>query len=199
VRRRVGVRPAARGIESERPAFASIASATGTPVASAEAHEASTPDLELSAEEQATWNGGDEAPGEVIPVEGTAPPSPFDPDWEGPDSGAPANTGEGAGGGGGGGGGTGGGGEPSGGGAGGPGKKPDRKECTPDMGHEACYACCEYNNEHVDGWECRKKKSAKAREPCWAKANDKLGECQRGCPPAVPPPPSPDRHLRVRP
>jgi hypothetical protein len=49
-----------------------------------------SPDLELAAEEQAMWNGDGEDPdGEVIEVEGE-----FDPNWEGPDQGAPANQGE---------------------------------------------------------------------------------------------------------
>ena len=87
----------------------------------------------------------------------------------------------GASGGGGNGGGGSGGGVVSGGG--GPGEQPKRKECGPEQGHEGCYACCYYNHDHVDGWECRRKRTAKSREACWAKAEEKLGNCQRGCPP----------------
>lgn len=139
----------------------------------------------LASEEQSIWNSDGEDPdGEVIEVEGEAP---FDPNWEGPDQGAPADQGEPSGGGGG----YGGSGEPSDGATGGPGDQPERKECTPDLGHEGCYACCMYNHEHVDGWECRRKKSKKAKARCWREASDTLGQCQRGCPPAVPPPPPP--------
>jgi hypothetical protein len=83
-------------------------------------HEA----IEMSTEEQAAWNDDGEAPGEVIEVEGE-----LNPNWEGPDQGAPANTypGEPSGGGGGGNGGAG----PGAGGGGGPGKQPIRKECGP--------------------------------------------------------------------
>jgi hypothetical protein len=136
-----------------------------------------TPDaVEMSAEEQATWNDDGEAPGEVIEVEGE-----LDPNWEGPDQGAPGNTypGEPSGGGGGGNGGAG----PGAGGGGGPGKQPIRKECGPDQGHEECYACCYYNHDHVDGWKCRRIKNDNKRRECWEKAAKTLGDCQRGCPP----------------
>jgi hypothetical protein len=96
---------------------------------------------------------------------------------------------------GGGGGGGGGGGERGGGGGGGdgggPGPKPDRKQCGPEMGERGCLDCCLYNNMHVDGWECNRKRTAKAREKCWQEANRELSRCQvetcnrHGIPPII--------------
>ena len=64
---------------------------------------------------------------------------------------------------------------------GGPGPKPDRKQCRPELGEEGCLACCYYNHDQVDGWECRKKgrRSKKAEEKCWREAAQELGRCQR--------------------
>ena len=67
---------------------------------------------------------------------------------------------------------------------GGPGNKPARKNCTdqgtcPDV--ESCKKCCFYNNDHVDGWECRRKKTPAAQERCWREANEKMGQCNRQC------------------
>ena len=41
--------------------------------------------------------------------------------------------------------------------------------------------CCFYNNNHVDGWECRRKKTNKAKEKCWREANEKMANCNRQC------------------
>jgi hypothetical protein len=67
---------------------------------------------------------------------------------------------------------------------GGPGDKPARKNCAdlgtyPDV--ESCKQCCFYNNDHVDGWECRRKKSRAAQEKCWREANEKMGKCNQQC------------------
>ena len=74
-----------------------------------------------------------------------------------------------------------------GGGHGGPGDKPARKNCAdlgtyPDV--ESCKQCCFYNNNHVDGWECHRKKTNKAnkaKEKCWREANEKMANCNRQC------------------
>lgn len=96
------------------------------------------------------------------------------------------------GGGGGGGGGVSPGPGPSGGGGGGgPGPKPNRKQCGPEMGEQGCLDCCYYNHDHVDGWECRKKKTPKAQEKCWQEAVNELSRCQvetcnrHGIPPII--------------
>ncbi len=69
-------------------------------------------------------------------------------------------------------------------GEGGPGPKPDRKVCT-DKGKfptvDACQDCCYYNMDHVDGWECRRKRTPAARERCWREANEKMAKCNRQC------------------
>ena len=140
-----------------------------------------SPDLELSSEEQATWNGGPEAPGEVIPVEGEAPPSPFDPDWEGPDSGAPVNQGEPSEGGAAGGGGGGGSGEPSGGPRPWPGPQPARKDCTEVEEPIECINCCEYNYFEVDGWKCNQLPWLEYMA-CWNAAMVVMAHCIHDCP-----------------
>ena len=105
-----------------------------------------SPDLQLAAEEQATWNGDGEDPdGEVIEVEGE-----LDPNWEGPDQGAPGNTNPGEPSGGAGGGGDGGAEESGGGPKPKPRPIPERKDCTGLIGAE-CVGCCEYNYHFVDG------------------------------------------------
>ena len=63
-------------------------------------------------------------------------------------------------------------------GSGGPGPKPDRKQCSSTMGVAACLACCEYNNVHVDGWVCNRKRTPEARAKCWREANKELARCQ---------------------
>jgi hypothetical protein len=63
-------------------------------------------------------------------------------------------------------------------GTGGPGPKPDRKQCGPEMGEQGCLDCCLYNNRYVDGWECNRKRTNKAREKCWKEANRELSRCQ---------------------
>lgn len=65
-----------------------------------------------------------------------------------------------------------------------PGPKPDRKVCTnpgqfPTI--EECKRCCFYNNGHVDGWECRRKRTPAQREKCWREANETLAACNRQC------------------
>ena len=67
---------------------------------------------------------------------------------------------------------------------GGPGPKPDPKNCT-NLGLfptvEDCKECCLYNNIHVDGWECRRKKTPQKQRQCWEAANDKMAKCNRQC------------------
>jgi hypothetical protein len=63
-------------------------------------------------------------------------------------------------------------------GSGGPGPKPDRKQCSPEMGKQGCLDCCLYNNTHVDGWTCNRKRNKAARKRCWEDANMKLSNCQ---------------------
>jgi hypothetical protein len=46
---------------------------------------------------------------------------------------------------------------------------------------ESCKQCCFYNNNHVDGWECRRKKTDRARRRCWEEANEKMAKCNRQC------------------
>lgn len=76
-------------------------------------------------------------------------------------------------------------------GDGGPGRKPDRKKCGPELGEEGCLACCDYNYDHVDGWECRKKRTDKAKDECWKKAISEMARCQvddcnrHGIPPII--------------
>lgn len=61
---------------------------------------------------------------------------------------------------------------------GGPGREPDRKQCGPEMGIAGCLDCCYYNHDKVDGWDCRKKRTDKAKDECWKKAIKELGRCQ---------------------
>jgi hypothetical protein len=76
-------------------------------------------------------------------------------------------------------------------GGGGPGPKPDRKVCGPELGVQACLDCCYYNYDHVDGWECRKKRNRKAKKDCWDKAIEAMSRCQvddcnrHGIPPII--------------
>jgi hypothetical protein len=69
-------------------------------------------------------------------------------------------------------------------GGGGPGPKPDRKPCE-DLGQyptvEGCKQCCYYNYDHVDGWECRRKRTERARARCWREATEKMGRCNAQC------------------
>jgi hypothetical protein len=142
-----------------------------------------SPDLELAAEEQAMWNGDGEDPdGEVIEVEGEAP---FDPNWEGPDQGAPGNQGEQSGGAGGAGGGNGSGGADEAGG--GPKPKPrpipEPKDCSELVGEE-CAGCCWYNHNFVDGEVCRRKRGRAKKALCWKDwAIPRYANCLRQCPP----------------
>lgn len=72
-----------------------------------------------------------------------------------------------------------------------PGPKPDRKVCGPELGVQACLDCCYYNYDHVDGWECRKKRTRKAKTDCWDKAIEAMSRCQvddcnrHGIPPII--------------
>jgi len=125
-----------------------------------------SPDLGLAAEEQAMWNGDGEDPdGEVIEVEGEAP---FDPNWEGPDQGAPGSQGEPSGGGGGGGnGGTGDANEAGGGPNPKPRPIPERKDCSEYLAdYDQCVGCCDYNLTFVDGPTCNRKPRHQRGE-CW--------------------------------
>jgi len=133
----------------------------------------------LSEAEQAVWDGSGEAEGETVIIQGG-----LDSCWAGlcwpsnwPTDPGPGYTGDD-----GPGGGRGPGGDP--GDHGGPGGKPARKNCTdvgkyPDV--ESCKQCCFYNNDHVDGWTCRRKKTPAARAKCWREANEKMGKCNRQC------------------
>jgi hypothetical protein len=38
--------------------------------------------------------------------------------------------------------------------------------------------CCMYNHLHVDGWECNRKRTKKAKKLCWEKAVEDLSVCQ---------------------
>jgi hypothetical protein len=89
-----------------------------------------------------------------------------------------------------GGGGGGGSGCPSGGGGGcgaDPHPIPAPKDCTLEVNHEACHACCDWNVDKVWGERCRRlprrtKKQRKEKAVCWETAERLRGECQRGCP-----------------
>lgn len=106
-------------------------------------------DADFSETEQAEWNGSNwDSEGETIHVQGG-----LDPCWAGlcwpsswPTDPGPGYTGEGGGGGGGG----------HGGGAQGndtadPRPLPAPRDCTQEVGHEECYACCDWNVDNVWG------------------------------------------------
>lgn len=123
--------------------------------------------------EQAEWDGGPDDPeGEVIVVEGalgwpngwfSRPASPVNPV-------DPGDTGGGYGGGGG----PGGGADPH--------PIPAPRDCTAEPTHEQCYACCDWNVDKVWGERCRRIKDRGERRQCWADAESRRGDCQRGCP-----------------
>ena len=60
--------------------------------------------------------------------------------------------------------------------------KPARMDCS-GLDREDCYACCYYNYDEVDGWECRKLRNRVSRKLCWIDAGIVLGACQAACPP----------------
>jgi hypothetical protein len=59
------------------------------------------------------------------------------------------------------------------------------------MSEQGCLDCCYYHHDHVDGWECRKKRTQKAEKQYWAEAANELGRCQahdcdrHGIPPII--------------
>lgn len=58
---------------------------------------------------------------------------------------------------------------------------PAPKDCTVETDHEACYQCCDWNVDKVWGERCRRL-PMREREPCWADAENRRGDCQRKCP-----------------
>lgn len=71
--------------------------------------------------------------------------------------------------------------DPGGGGAD-PNPIPAPRDCTAEPTHEQCYACCDWNVEKVWGERCRRIKDRGERKRCWADAENRRGDCQRGCP-----------------
>jgi hypothetical protein len=64
---------------------------------------------------------------------------------------------------------------------------PSPKDCTQEISHEACHACCDWNVDKVWGERCRRlpnrtKEQRKERALCWETAERLRGECQRECP-----------------
>lgn len=133
-------------------------------------------DEEDSETEQAVWNGSSwDSEGETIMVQGG-----LDLCWTGlcwPTSWPTTNPGPGHigedGGGGGGGHGS---------GVADPHPIPAPRDCTAEPTHEQCYACCDWNVDEVWGERCRRIKDRGERKRCWADAENRRGDCQRGCP-----------------
>lgn len=142
-----------------------------------------TEDADFSEAEQAEWNGSSWDPeGETIHVQGG-----LDPCWAGlcwPSS-WPTNTGPGYTGDGGGGGGGGDSGGAQGNDTADPRPIPAPRDCTQEVGHEECYACCDWNVDNVWGARCRRipKRERAERARCWKEAEQRRADCQRTCPP----------------
>jgi hypothetical protein len=77
---------------------------------------------------------------------------------------------------------------PGGGGGGGGGADPNPipapRDCTAEVTHEACYACCNWNVDNVWGARCNRipKKNRYERRRCWEDAEARRKDCQLLCP-----------------
>lgn len=61
---------------------------------------------------------------------------------------------------------------------------PAPRDCTEEVGHEACYACCDWNVDNVWGARCHRipKKNRNERRRCWEEAEARRKDCQLMCP-----------------
>jgi hypothetical protein len=76
----------------------------------------------------------------------------------------------------------GGGGNDPGGSGGEPSPIPAPRDCTREPTWEQCYACCDWNAEHVWKQTCRRIKGREERAACWRRLENHLRpECDKGC------------------